>query len=79
MKSNIKQFIIAALIRAVRTFAQTFIGCISVGAAFSEVQWLKGLSISGVAFILSILTSIATGLPEVPNEEPADKEEKADG
>ena len=68
MKRNWKEFIIAALIRAIRTFAQTFIGCISVGAAFSEVQWLKGLSISGVAFILSILTSIATGLPEVPAE-----------
>ena len=74
MKRNWKEFIIAALIRAVRTFAQTFIGCISVGAAFSEVQWLRGLSISGVAFILSILTSIATGLPEVP-EEPVQEEQ----
>lgn len=71
--SNWKKFAVAALIRAVRTFAQTFIGCISVGAAFSEVQWLKGLSVAGVAFILSILTSIATGLPEV-KEEPLEEE-----
>ena len=74
MKTDFKKFAIAALIRAIRTFAQTFIGCISVGAAFSEVQWLKGLSISGVAFVLSVLTSIATGLPEVP-EEPAQEDD----
>ena len=73
MKTDFKKFALAALIRAVRTFAQTFIGCISVGAAFSEVQWLKGLSISGVAFVLSILTSVATGLPEVPEEQPEQK------
>lgn len=75
-----KKFAIAALIRAIRTFAQTFIGCISVGAAFSEVEWLKALSVSGVAFILSILTSVATGLPEVEKEpmriEPPDEEDQ---
>ena len=60
-----KKFLIAALIRAVRTFAQTFVSMIGVGAAFSEVDWLRALSVSGVAFFLSILTSLATGLPEV--------------
>ncbi len=60
-----KKFLIAALIRAVRTFAQTFVSMIGVGAAFSEVDWLRALSVSGVAFVLSILTSLATGLPEV--------------
>ena len=67
MKRNWGKWALAALIRAVRTFAQTFTGCIAVGAAFSEVQWLRALSISGVAFILSILTSLA-GLPEVEDE-----------
>ena len=60
-----KKFLIAALIRAVRTFAQTFVSMIGVGAAFNEVDWLRALSVSGVAFVLSILTSLATGLPEV--------------
>ena len=60
-----KKFLIAALIRAVRTFAQTFVSMIGVGAAFSEVDWLRAISVSGVAFVLSILTSLATGLPEV--------------
>ena len=60
-----KKFIVAALVRALRTFCQTFIGFIAVGAALSEIQWLRALSVSAVAAILSILTSIATGLPEV--------------
>ena len=64
-----KKFLVAALIRAVRTFAQTFVSMIGVGAAFSEVDWLRALSVSGVAFVLSILTSLATGLPEVEKTE----------
>jgi len=64
MNWNWKEWAIAALIRAVRTFAQTYAGCIAVGAAVEEVQWLRALSVSGVAFVLSVLTSLA-GLPEV--------------
>ena len=79
MKTNWKKFVIAALIRAIRTFAQTFVGFIAVGAALEEVQWLRALSVSGAAFVLSILTSLATGLPEVENEpaetEPPDEED----
>ena len=60
----------AALIRAVRTFAQTFIGFIAVGAALEEIQWLRALSVSGAACVLSILTSLATGLPEVDKVQP---------
>ena len=67
MKRNWGKWALAALIRAVRTFAQTFAGCIAVGAAMEEVQWLRALSVSGVAFVLSVLTSLA-GLPEVENE-----------
>ena len=71
-----KKWIVAALVRAVKTFAQTFVSMIAVGAAFSEIDWLRALSVSGVAFVLSILTSLA-GLPEVPSIEkkpPADDE-----
>ena len=74
MKVDWKKFLIAALIRAVRTFAQTFVGFIAVGAALEEVQWLRALSVSGAACVLSILTSIATGLPEVDKTEPDDEE-----
>ena len=69
MNWNWKEWVIAALIRAVKTFAQTFAGCIAVGAAIHEVDWLRALSVSGVAFVLSILTSLG-GLPEVKKIEP---------
>ena len=71
-----KEWLKAALIRAVRTFAQTFVGFIAVGAALEEIQWLRALSVSGAAAVLSILTSLATGLPEAEDEKPA--EEKAE-
>ena len=61
---NWKEWLKAALIRALKTFAQTMVGSIAVGAAVEEVQWLRALSVSGVAFVLSMLTSLG-GLPEV--------------
>ena len=74
---NWKEWAKAALIRAVRTFAQTFVGSIAVGSALEEIQWLRALSVSGAAFVLSILTSLATKLPEVDEVEkqPPDEEE----
>ena len=69
MKWSWKEWLKYALIRAVKTFAQTFAGCIAVGAAMEEVQWLRALSVSGVAFVLSLLTSLA-GLPEVEKQPP---------
>lgn len=74
MKWDWKEWLKAALIRAVKTFAQTFVGCIAVGATMEEVDWLRALSVSGVAFVLSMMTSLA-GLPEVPEEAPPDAEE----
>ena len=75
MTRNWKQWALAALIRALRTFVQTFVGFIAVGAALEEIQWLRALSVSGAAFILSILTSLATGLPEVEEIEVEPEEE----
>ena len=54
----------AAAIRAIRTFAQTAIAAIGVSATISAVDWLTVLSTSGLAAVLSLLTSVA-GLPEV--------------
>ena len=70
-----KKWVVAALIRALRTFAQTFAGCIAVGAAVEEVQWLRALSVSGVAFVLSIMTSLG-GLPEVKQTQAEETEEE---
>ena len=64
-----KQFWKAAGIRAIRTVAQAAIASIGASALISEVNWLQVGSAALLAGILSILNSIATGLPEVPETE----------
>lgn len=74
-----KTWIRAALIRAVKTMAQTavaLLGTHTVGIL--EVDWLQVLSASAMAGILSILTSIA-GLPEVDRFEELQTRFNADG
>ena len=61
-----KDFIKAASIRALRTVAQTAVATIGTSALLSEVNWVAVISASALAGILSLLTSVATGLPEVP-------------
>lgn len=51
-------------IRALRTFCQVAIATIGTTALFENVNWLVVGSASFLAAILSVLTSIATGLPE---------------
>jgi hypothetical protein len=60
-----KDFIKKAGIRALRTVCQTAIATIGTSAVMSDVNWPVVLSASLLAGILSILTSIVTGLPEV--------------
>lgn len=55
----------AALIRALRTFCQTAIATIGTTAYLEEVNWIMVASSSVLAALLSILNSVATGLPEV--------------
>ena len=62
---NNKQFWVAALNRAIRTVAQTAVATIGTAALLSEVNWTAVVSASVLAGVLSILTSISTGLPEV--------------
>jgi len=62
-----KKFFVAAGIRALRTMAQTAIATIGTTALITDVNWAVVASSAGLAAVLSILTSIATGLPEVKN------------
>lgn len=54
----------AAVVRAVKTMAQTAVAAIGTTAYFFDVNWLAVISAAAVAGILSMLTSVA-GLPEV--------------
>lgn len=59
-----KDFFKAALVRAIKTVAQTALATIGTSAVLSAVDWKVVISASILAGILSILTSFA-GLPEV--------------
>lgn len=64
-----KNFLRAASIRAVRTVAQTAVAMIGTSLVLSDVNWWAVASASILAGILSLLTSVATGLPEVDKGE----------
>ncbi len=62
---NWKQWLRAALIRMVKTMAQTAVALIGTNAiGVTEVDWFAVGSASVLAGIVSVLTSVA-GLPEV--------------
>lgn len=64
MSTKTKKWIKAALVRCVRTVAQTSVATIGAAAVLSDVNWIMVVSASLLAGLLSILTSVA-GLPEV--------------
>ena len=64
-KYDFKQWLKAAGIRAVKTMAQTAIATIGSAGVLSEVNFGVVLSASVLAGGLSMLTSVATGLPEL--------------
>ena len=59
-----KKWLKAAGSRSVKTMAQTAVSMLTVGQAVLEVNWVNVFSVSAVAGVISMLTSIA-GLPEV--------------
>ncbi len=63
-----KKWAKAAVVRAVKTVAQTAVATIGTAAVMSEVNWAVVASASVLAGILSMLTSVA-GIPEVDGGE----------
>lgn len=60
-----KEWLKAALIRAVRTFAESMLAYIGTGALIlSDVNWMAALSAGAFGAIIAILLALA-GLPEV--------------
>ena len=59
-----KKWLKAAGVRSDKTMAQTAVSMLTVGQAVLDVNWVNVLSVSAVAGVISMLTSVA-GLPEV--------------
>ena len=64
IQNNTLKWFKCAGVRALKTFAQTFISMVVIGQAIADINWTNVLSVSLVAAIISIMTSLA-GLPEV--------------
>lgn len=67
ISTNAKKWLKAAVVRAVKTVAQTAVATIGTSAVLSAVDWKIVVSASLLAGLLSVLTSIA-GLPEVKED-----------
>ena len=69
-----KKWAYAALIRAIRTFAEAALAYIGPGKiVLGEVNWLAALSAGGLGFVMAWLLALA-GLPEVEKQQPPDEE-----
>lgn len=64
MRCNSKEWLKCAVIRAVKTVAQSAVAAIGATTMLNAVDWAMVWSTAALAGVLSILTSIA-GLPEV--------------
>ena len=68
MNTKTKEWMRAAGIRAIKTFAQSAVAMIPAAVTINEVNWLAVLGTAALAAVVSVLTSIATGLPEVDSK-----------
>ena len=65
-KGKFLKWLKAAVIRALKTMAQTAIASLGTSAMMAEVRWEFVLTSAGLAGVLSILMFLQ-GLPEVNN------------
>ena len=58
--------------RAIKTFAQSFLAAVGVGAVtLASIGWLQALTLAGVATLLSVLSSLASAKVNAPEGESA--------
>lgn len=70
----IKEWLKAAIVRAIRTFAESALAYIGTGAVvLGDVNWLAALSAGAFGFVCAMLLAL-TGLPEVTKIQPPDEE-----
>lgn len=56
-----KDFVLAVLERALKTFAQALVAVFAAGAVtVLDVDWTQALAVSGTAAVVSVLTSIVS-------------------
>lgn len=66
---NVKKWLKAAGIRAIRTFAEAALAYIGTGAVvLGDVNWLAALSAGLMGAVVAMLIALA-GLPEVPDDD----------
>lgn len=71
MRVNFKEWIKAAGIRAVRTFAEAMLAYVGTGAVvLGDVNWVAALSAGAMGAVVAILLALA-GLPEVEDKDDA--------
>lgn len=57
-----KEFALATLERALKTFAQALVAVFAAGSiTVLNVDWTQALAVAGTAALLSVLTSVASG------------------
>lgn len=61
---ELKKWAIHSAIRAIKTAAQTAAATIGASALITQVDWAMVGSAAALAFVLSVITSVA-GIPEV--------------
>ena len=69
MMTNFNEWMRAAAVRAVRTFAEAMLAYIGTGAlVLGDVSWLAALSAGALGAVTAVLLALA-GLPEVGKAE----------
>ena len=70
-KQEVLTFAQASAVRAVRTFAQVALTAIGSNTfQITQIDWVGVLSLAAGSALVSVLTSIVTGLPEVGEDKP---------